>query len=139
MKREDFKKVTKEHVENCKKIIELESCDSIECSSCPFYPRNYGATPYCETSKEMFVEFIDMYNKYIRKQRKCYSITDLLRRQVRELQKETGITIVDSKKLKYLKEEECRDIIKELYRKDFYKTDSWLVRLARKIGGQYGI
>lgn len=68
-------------------------------------------------------------------ERKYYSITDLLRRQVRELQKEIGITIVDSKKLKYLKEEECRDIIKELYKKDFYKTDNWLVRLARRIGG----
>lgn len=68
-------------------------------------------------------------------ERKYYSITDLLRRQVRELQKELKVEIVDSKKLKYLKEQECREVIKELYRKDFYKTDSWLVRLARRIGG----
>ena len=139
MKREDFREVTAYHVTSVKKIIEQKgSCFGVHCINCPFEENN-ALDDLCGGGDENFMkrcrEFIELSKNEITKERKCYSITDLLRRQVRELQKELKVEIVDSKKLKYLKEDECKEVIKELYRRDFYNADSWLVRLARRIGG----
>lgn len=139
MKREDFREVTAYHVTSVKKIIEQKgSCNAVYCINCPFEENN-ALDDLCGGGNENFMkrcrDFIELSKKEITKERKYYSITDLLRKQVRELQKELKVEIVDSKKLKYLKEQECREVIKELYRIDFYKTDNWLVRLARRIGG----
>lgn len=139
MKREDFREVAEYHLIPVKKIIEQKgSCSGVHCINCPFEEDN-TRTDYCGGETDVLIkrcrDFIKLSKNEIIKERKYYSVTDLLRRQVRELQKELKVEIVDSKKLKYLKEQECREVIKELYRIDFYKTDNWLVRLARRIGG----
>lgn len=40
MKREDFKKITKKHIESCKKIIRTSKCNFIQCRECPFSENN---------------------------------------------------------------------------------------------------
>ncbi len=53
MKREDFKKVTPEHIEVCKKMVKdrVNACSNTSCEDCPFYIKNvtkgfYGCSPY---------------------------------------------------------------------------------------------
>ena len=43
MRREDFKEITQEHIETCKRIINSNgSCKGIKCNVCPFEEKNTG-------------------------------------------------------------------------------------------------
>lgn len=70
MEIKDFKEMTENHVEICKKIIEKEGlCYTITCSECPFFFENYFKfedEQLCERRSEILVksakEFIELYN-----------------------------------------------------------------------------
>lgn len=48
MKREDFKKITKEHIISCKQIIRDGNCDKVSCTVCPFSKSNTINQDICD-------------------------------------------------------------------------------------------
>lgn len=49
MRREEFKKITKEHIETAKKLVESKGdCDFVDCEHCPFDDENLVGDKNCE-------------------------------------------------------------------------------------------
>lgn len=67
MKKEDFKKITEEHIEVCEIIKEQKgACNDIECSSCPFELENWCNTCLnynIDETFELAKEFIKKFKK----------------------------------------------------------------------------
>ena len=85
MKREDFKEITKEHIETVKKLIDLGGkCAEIECCDCPF--GSYNSTLSIENCTDLYSEENRDGDEYDEKL--LQSANDFL-----EMRRETGALI----------------------------------------------
>ena len=67
MKREDFKKITKEHIILCKQIIRDGNCDKVSCTVCPFSKSNTINQDICDFKNSKILNkakhFYELFNE----------------------------------------------------------------------------
>lgn len=153
MKKNDFTVFKKEFLESAAEIIKKDGICSGKCVLCPFSyehvtngcgcPVNYRDGLLYHKSERLLKsakEYLKLYKEekeMEKKEKKYYSMTDLLRQEVRILQKEIGRKIIDPKGIISLTGEEAREIIDELnlikYTRIIERQKGFIRRLIQKI------